>query len=135
MLGISFRSAGPAACGLANYVAGDIGARAQRARLQGGALRSLEEKKPSKRRGGGGEVRQVPACTLRTNNITSFYGSFCANNGKDALREHPRDPSPFLTALSSSPLSPTSRVYTLYKCSYYDVFFLAERQLRMFLAT
>eukprot|EP00959_Pyramimonas_sp_CCMP1952_P303610 6353673-Pyramimonas_sp.AAC.1 len=50
--------------------------------------------------------------------MTSFYGTFCANNGKGALNtsetlpgcrtQHPRDPSPFLTALSSYPLSPTS---------------------------
>ena len=39
--------------------------------------------------------------------MTSFYGSSCANNGKGALNTH-RSRSPFLTALSSSPLSPTA---------------------------
>eukprot|EP00976_Prorocentrum_cordatum_P116327 1196146-Prorocentrum_minimum.AAC.9 len=41
------------------------------------------------------------------NNTTSFYGSSCANNDEDAVNTH-RSPSPLLTALSSSPLSPTS---------------------------
>eukprot|EP00976_Prorocentrum_cordatum_P013657 272535-Prorocentrum_minimum.AAC.2 len=31
--------------------------------------------------------------TLRADNVTSLYGSSCANNGEDALNKHPRDPS------------------------------------------
>eukprot|EP00976_Prorocentrum_cordatum_P023554 479459-Prorocentrum_minimum.AAC.1 len=43
-------------------------------------------------------------CETRCDNTTSFYGSFCANNGMGALNT-PSFPSPFLTALSGSPLS------------------------------
>ena len=60
-------------------------------------------------------------------NMTSSYGSSCTNNGKGALNTH-RSPSPFLTALSSSPLSPTSlpfgpasitRISLMYITSFY----------------